>query len=398
MRRRNSGYPRTSYGRAGLTRTPTTPRSSITRRAILGAVALLTGGGVVELFRSSHHHSATVQGGPSTPLPQRSGGANGGTTAPETSSQPTHRPTLPDKGLHGNGDSTGPHHQHADLHRHGHSHAGGKGHHPHGHDNGKHDGKHRSSGHRSRREEHVSLPAAKVRERSHPIYTVHDVDTSPPAHAIALTIDDGPDPDWTPKVLRLLERHHMQASFCVVGIHADTYPGLIRDIHRAGHAIVNHSYTHVQPFARQSEKRIVAEITKTQRAIERAAKVTPELFRSPGGDWSPFVFRALAAYGLTPLDWDVDPRDWAMPGRKRIQAKMLRGRPGDIVLCHDGGGNRVETVRALRRVLPTWRRRGYTTMPLVLPASAKRPPRQHTPPTTSPSDRPSGGSSSSPTS
>jgi peptidoglycan/xylan/chitin deacetylase (PgdA/CDA1 family) len=140
--------------------------------------------------------------------------------------------------------------------------------------------------------------------RSHPIYKISEIDRHPPKKAIALTVDDGPDPDWTPKVLRLLDKHQMQASFCVVGIHADSYPGLIRDIHKAGHVIVNHTYTHVQPFARQSEKRIVAEITRTQRAIERAAKVTPELFRSPGGDWSHFVFRAIAAYGLTPLDWD----------------------------------------------------------------------------------------------
>jgi peptidoglycan/xylan/chitin deacetylase (PgdA/CDA1 family) len=213
--------------------------------------------------------------------------------------------------------------------------------------------------------------------RSHPIYKISDLEHHPPKKAIALTVDDGPDPDWTPKVLRLLDKHRMQASFCVVGIHADAYPRLIRDIHKAGHVIVNHSYSHVQPFARQSEKRIVAEITRTQRAIERAAKVTPELFRSPGGEWSHFIFRAIASYGLLPLDWDIDPDDWARPGRRKIQHAMLRGRPGDIVLCHDGGGNRSETVRALRRVLPTWKHRGYTTIPLVVPEHAKHPKHRH---------------------
>jgi peptidoglycan/xylan/chitin deacetylase (PgdA/CDA1 family) len=213
--------------------------------------------------------------------------------------------------------------------------------------------------------------------RSHPIYKISEIDRHPPKKAIALTVDDGPDPDWTPKVLRLLDKHQMQASFCVVGIHADSYPGLIRDIHKAGHVIVNHSYTHVQPFARQSEKRIVAEVTRTQRAIERAAKVTPELFRSPGGEWSHFIFRAIASYGLLPLDWDIDPIDWARPGRRKIQHAMLRGRPGDIVLCHDGGGNRSETVRALRRVLPAWKHRGYTTIPLVVPEHAKHPKHRH---------------------
>jgi peptidoglycan/xylan/chitin deacetylase (PgdA/CDA1 family) len=171
----------------------------------------------------------------------------------------------------------------------------------------------------------------------------------------------------------------MQASFCIVGVHAEAYPWLVRDIHRAGHVIVNHSYTHMQPFNKLTEKRIVWEITKTQRTIYDAAGVIPQLFRAPGGDWSQFIYRALASYGLEPLDWDVDPRDWALPGTKKIQRRMLRAKPGEIVLCHDGGGNRAETVRALRRVLPIWGRRGITTIPLriephyVTTAPAKSP-------------------------
>jgi peptidoglycan/xylan/chitin deacetylase (PgdA/CDA1 family) len=156
----------------------------------------------------------------------------------------------------------------------------------------------------------------------------------------------------------------MQASFCIVGVHAAAYPNLVRDIARAGHVIVNHSYTHTQPFNDLTEKRIVWEITKTQHTIEKAAKVTPLLFRAPGGDWSHFIYRACAAYGVEPLDWDVDPQDWALPGTKKIERRMLRAKAGEIVLCHDGGGNRAETVRALRTVLPKWRHRGLTTMPL----------------------------------
>jgi peptidoglycan/xylan/chitin deacetylase (PgdA/CDA1 family) len=197
-------------------------------------------------------------------------------------------------------------------------------------------------------------------------------------------------------VLRLLDKYRMQASFCVVGAHADAYPKLIRDIHRAGHVIVNHTYTHVMPFNRQTEKRIVNEITRTQQAIEKAAKVTPQLFRAPGGAWSPFVFRAVAAYDLIPLDWDIDPMDWTEPGTRKIERKMLRGRPNDIVLCHDGGGNRSETVRALRKVLPEWKHRGYVTVALVAPTQSKNPtstPTQTPSPSTSPSssasDRPS---------
>lgn len=224
-----------------------------------------------------------------------------------------------------------------------------------------------TSGHRPPR------PTA-TRVRRHPAYYVRDLLPHASKHAIALTIDDGPDPEWTPSVLRLLDHHRVRATFCVVGVHVAAYPRLVRDVHRAGHAIANHSYTHVQPFASQSERRIVSEIARTQRAVERAAKVTPQLFRSPGGDWSPTVYRTCAEYNLRPLDWDVDPQDWRQPGTGAIEASMLRARPDDIVLCHDGGGDRSETVQALRHVVPEWQRRGYDLIPLLLRHHGKGAP------------------------
>jgi peptidoglycan/xylan/chitin deacetylase (PgdA/CDA1 family) len=113
--------------------------------------------------------------------------------------------------------------------------------------------------------------------------------------------------------------------------------------------------------------------------------VIPQLFRAPGGDWSKFVFQAIAAYGLEPLDWDVDPRDWALPGTKHIVKAMLKARPGEIVLCHDGGGNRSETVKALRKVLPSWKRRGLATIPLQITTPYLASATAATAPTTSPS-------------
>ena len=124
--------------------------------------------------------------------------------------------------------------------------------------------------------------------------------------------------------------------------------------------------------------------------IAAVAKVTPQLFRAPGGAWSPFIFKAVAAYDLIPLDWDVDPVDWSLPGTRKIERAMLRGRPNDIVLCHDGGGNRTETVRALRHVLPEWKHRGYITIPLIVPANdLNNPPPSSPPPTQSPIVSPS---------
>ena len=238
--------------------------------------------------------------------------------------------------------------------------------------------------------EPVTLPPPRVAVRTRPAYYVHDLLPDAPPRALALTVDDGPDPEWTPKVLRLLDRFGVQATFCMVGLHVAAYPNLARDVHRAGHAIVNHSWSHPLPFALLPERQIVAQITDTQRAIERAAKVTPQLFRAPGGEWSPFVYRAIAAYGLQPLDWDVDPVDWAAPGTRRIARRMLHARPNDIVLCHDGGGNRRETVNALRTVLPTWKRRNLDLVTLLLPGESSPPsPSPRSSPSASPTLTPS---------
>jgi peptidoglycan/xylan/chitin deacetylase (PgdA/CDA1 family) len=366
--------PRNEFGRIPAGRST---RSDLTRRGLLGIAAVLTGAGIADLIKSERHSSAATVSDASGPV----------RVPVVTRAQPGVTP------------STTPHHHtspstpptHAPEHHDGGHHAGHKaGAHGHGHG---------ETTHHARKVEHVTLPPAKIEVRSRPIYYVDDLIHDPPKHAIALTVDDGPDPLYTPKVLRLLDKYRMQASFCVVGVHAEAYPKLIRDIHRAGHVIVNHTFTHVQPFNRQTEKRIVTEITKTQRTIERVAKVTPQLFRAPGGAWSPFIFRAVAAYDLIPLDWDVDPMDWAMPGTRKIERAMLKGRPNDIVLCHDGGGNRSETVRALRKVLPDWKHRGYVTIPLVVPSGPKlplKPPRQPSNSPT-PSTSPSGISTSFPT-
>jgi peptidoglycan/xylan/chitin deacetylase (PgdA/CDA1 family) len=355
-------------------------RSDLTRRGLLGAAAVIAGAGVADVLHRSGHGSGSKTavddaGSPTVPVVRKttSSAKPSNSAHPRTSATPTHSHspetshTHPPTGQHKAGHGKGPAHGHADAHL--------------------------------RAEEHVNLPASSLRVRNTPVYYVDDLIKDAPPHAIALTVDDGPDPLYTPKVLKLLDKYQMQASFCIVGVHAEAYPGLIRDIARAGHAIVNHSYTHVQPFNEQSEKRVVSEITLAQRAIEKAAKVTPHLFRAPGGAWSHFIYRAVAAYDLVPLDWDIDPRDWAMPGTTRIERAMLKARPNDIVLCHDGGGDRSETVRALRKVLPDWKRRGYDTIPLLVPpkqlAATRTPasPTQSSTPTTSPSTQSSTTSS-----
>jgi peptidoglycan/xylan/chitin deacetylase (PgdA/CDA1 family) len=350
---------------------------------MIGAAGLVAAAGLADLIRMSGKSSPAKITGDPRALTRLLTGTASPTSTPVSTHTPTSAATHHATGTHSHEHvhgRTAPH-SHAHSHQHGHQHPT----HSHGHRAATHhhhsDGHVASHGKQRQKEEHVTLPPPVLQVRSRPAYQVDQLIPSPPPHTLALTIDDGPNPDYTPSVLRLLDKYEMQASFCVVGVHAEAYPWLVRDIHRAGHVIVNHSYTHMLPFNRLTEKRIVWEITKTQHTIERAAGVMPQLFRAPGGDWSHFIYRAIASYGLEPLDWDVDPRDWARPGTKAIQRRMLRARPGEIVLCHDGGGNRAETVRALRRVLPTWGRRGITTMALRIQPHYTSPPPGSTSPT-----------------
>jgi peptidoglycan/xylan/chitin deacetylase (PgdA/CDA1 family) len=187
---------------------------------------------------------------------------------------------------------------------------------------------------------------------------VRDILPAVSSNAIALTIDDGPDFLWTPQILDLLRRNGVQATFSLIGRQARAYPALVRRIVAEGHGVCNHSMTHPQPFGARTAAAIHQQIADAQSAITDAGGVAPALFRAPGGDWTPEVLTAVAGLGLVPLGWDIDPRDWSRPGTAMVTSRLLAARPGDILLCHDGGGNRAQTVESLRTVLPALSRRG----------------------------------------
>jgi peptidoglycan-N-acetylglucosamine deacetylase len=176
--------------------------------------------------------------------------------------------------------------------------------------------------------------------------------------AIALTIDDGPDPLWTPQILDLLRRNGVRATFSLIGRQAHAYPALVNRIIAEGHGVCNHSMTHPQPFSARSAAAIHQEIADAQSAIVDAGGMAPALFRAPGGDWAAGVLSAVAGLALVPLGWDVDPRDWSRPGAATVTNRLLAARPGDILLCHDGGGDRAQTIESLRTVLPALNRQG----------------------------------------
>jgi peptidoglycan/xylan/chitin deacetylase (PgdA/CDA1 family) len=192
---------------------------------------------------------------------------------------------------------------------------------------------------------------------SAPARRVHDLYPDAAPNAIALTIDDGPDPAWTPTVLDELAANGVGATFSMIGRWVVAYPDLARRVVAAGHAICNHSMTHHIPFTSLSPDRIEAEVAGTSTAIHQATGIFPSVFRSPGGDWSPAVLASVASHGMRPVQWDVDPRDWQKPGTSVILGRVLAAQPGDIVLCHDGGGDRSETVAALRDAILTLKSR-----------------------------------------
>jgi peptidoglycan/xylan/chitin deacetylase (PgdA/CDA1 family) len=185
-----------------------------------------------------------------------------------------------------------------------------------------------------------------------------------PANAVALTIDDGPHPVWTPKVLDLLERYHVPATFCLIGNQVRGHEDVARSVVAAGHHVANHSYNHLINLPTVTPERMRDEIDRAQDKIYSTTAYTPHLFRPPGGGTSSQLLDQVAGAGLIPFDWSEDPRDWTRPGTAAITQRMLSARPGQILLCHDGGGDRSETYAALQAVIPALQARGYTFVSL----------------------------------
>lgn len=171
---------------------------------------------------------------------------------------------------------------------------------------------------------------------------------------VALTFDDGPDPKWTPRVLEMLRRYHIKATFCVVGVNVDKHPELIRMIVADGHTICNHTYYHDADLGYLEPDQIRDNLKRTNRAIQRAAPGTKiSYYRQPGGNWTPAVIEVAKKLGMSSLHWRVDPQDWLVQRSNSIARSVSAGTTtGSIVLLHDGGGDRTATVDAMRSMLP----------------------------------------------
>ncbi|MEU8512380.1 polysaccharide deacetylase family protein [Kitasatospora sp. NPDC048722] len=210
---------------------------------------------------------------------------------------------------------------------------------------------------------------AQAAQAAQPVQPVHKVLTQaeskpvyeldPSRKVVALTIDDGPDPRYTPAVLDLLQKYGIRATFFLIGENAVEHPALVREIADRGHHIANHTWTH--PDLRHlSDAKVKDELERTSDLLLKTTGRQPTWFRAPGGDWSDSSLRIAADLGLRNMAWSVDPRDWARPGTSAIIDTILKDvRPGSIVLNHDGGGDRSQTVAAIKAYLPVLVDSGY---------------------------------------
>jgi peptidoglycan/xylan/chitin deacetylase (PgdA/CDA1 family) len=197
-----------------------------------------------------------------------------------------------------------------------------------------------------------------------PVHGLKDLTPAAPPTAVALTIDDGPSPTWTPQMLDLLAEFHVPATFSLIGEQVSEYPQLVKRIVASGHQVSDHTMTHPINLPQLSAGRIKEEIGGAHDRIAQLTGVKPKFFRAPGGNWSTQVLDMATEHGMISIDWAVDPRDWARPGTGSITNSLLGAKAGDILLCHDGGGDRAETIQALRTVIPALQKRGLTFVAL----------------------------------
>jgi polysaccharide deacetylase family sporulation protein PdaB len=178
---------------------------------------------------------------------------------------------------------------------------------------------------------------------------------------IALTFDDGPHSKYTPQILKLLAKYNAKATFFVTGERVELYPDITRQISNAGHEIGSHTFSHPR-LASISEKNLKNELRLTENVVERITGKHIALFRPVGGYYNDLVVNTAAKEGYRVIlwSWNHDSKDWQKPGFHRIVMNVILDiKPGNIILMHDGGGDRSQTVKALKFILPELKRQGY---------------------------------------
>jgi peptidoglycan/xylan/chitin deacetylase (PgdA/CDA1 family) len=196
----------------------------------------------------------------------------------------------------------------------------------------------------------VAEPQPMVIVRSRP---------KPGARVVALTFDDGPWPGNTEKILDILAREHVHATFFLLGRQAGRLPSMARRELADGHMLGTHSYGH-KSFKTLSPKGVRKQIARGEKAVKKATGVDTRWMRPPYGAMNGMSWKQAHALKQRVVLWDVDSRDWTKPGAKKIARNVVsHTRPGSIILMHDGGGSRGQTIAALPIIIRELRDKGY---------------------------------------
>ena len=205
-----------------------------------------------------------------------------------------------------------------------------------------------------------------VGEVSGEIVSRANVSPGAPVHAeagmvVALTFDDGPDPRWTPTVLQILHDENIKATFCTIGYLAQRYQALVKAEFDAGMTLCDHSMHHILQLPQRPHPQIIDEVNQAADAIRAVTGQDPAFYRPPGGSLNQDIIDTAHQRGLRVLKWSVDPKDYTKPPAPMILARITaKVGPGSVILLHDGGGDRSQTVAMLKQLIDQLKARGFT--------------------------------------
>jgi peptidoglycan-N-acetylglucosamine deacetylase len=190
---------------------------------------------------------------------------------------------------------------------------------------------------------------------------------------LALTYDDGPNDPHTQRLLDVLARHNVRATFFMIGRYVRQRPDIVRELVRAGHEVGNHTFTHPLLIFKSAQE-VRSEVEQCDKALTDAVGEHPNLFRPPFGGRRPAVLRIARRMGLEPIMWNVTGYDWNVSAAEPIEHKVAsQVRGGNVILLHDGGhrefgANRSYTVTATDRLISRYKSEGYefVTIPQMM--------------------------------
>jgi len=190
--------------------------------------------------------------------------------------------------------------------------------------------------------------------RRHAFYRIKTKDK-----LVALTFDDGPSPEWTPKILDVLKKYAVKATFFMIGEHCLKYPETARRVAQESHEIGNHTFDHPQE--------LIDEIKRSEKAIEEVTGKRTRLIRPPKAWLTSVEKKVINELGYKIILWSLNSKDWVNFNDRYIVKYLMRNiKPGDIILFHDSGGvftseggKRTETVKAIARLIEKLKTKGY---------------------------------------